>query len=120
MCVPVGDAAGREVDAVAAHDPVGERATSIDGAREQRRPPVAPELPDERGPVHLRRAEMGRVVRDVVDDTVPARVSVPVVNSHGGDRSDRRATALISQWKYWPPSMTMVWPVTNADDGPAR
>src|SRR5262249_20529110 len=71
---------------------------------------VVIELPDERRPVDGGRAEArdGRV--DVVDDAVAA------------DRLDagREAVQREPQWKYWPPSMTIVWPVTNDAAGPAR
>ncbi len=70
----VGDAAGREVDAVAADDPLGER-VDLDPAREQRAVGLlgrVVELPDERVPVDVRLAVGGGVVRDVVDDAVPA------------------------------------------------
>ena len=50
MDVPVRDAAGREVDPVAAHDPVARGSSSTSAS--QRRPGlVAAELPDERGPL---------------------------------------------------------------------
>ena len=110
MRVQVRDAAQREVDPVAADDPVGER-VELDEPGEQgalRLALVVVELPDERGAVDLGGAEPRLAALQVVDDAVAA------------DRLDARLEAVEgeSQWKYWPPSMTMVWPVTNDADGP--
>ena len=49
MDVPVRDAAGREVDPVAADDPVG-RGVELDLREQRSAGVVAAELPDERGP----------------------------------------------------------------------
>ena len=96
MGVPVGDAAGREVDAVAAEQPGAGR-------------PLG-QLPDERVPLDARRADVRLVARDVVDDPV-ARPGLDAV------RVLRQAE---DQWKYWPPSITIVWPVTKSEPGPQR
>ena len=74
MRVPVRDAARRKVDPVAAHDPLGER-VELDPAGEERTIGLVGgvvELPDERVPLDVRLAVEGRVVRDVVDDAMPA------------------------------------------------
>ena len=94
--VPVGDAARREIDAVAAHDPVPGR-------------PLR-QLPDERMAVDARRTAHGLVALDVVDDVVagPEGDAVRVLREPQ------------DQWKYWPPSITIVWPVTKSDAGPQR
>jgi hypothetical protein len=70
--VEVRDPALREVDAVAARDPVGE-GVEVDVAGEER--PLRlllarVELPDERVPLDRGRAEERPVARDVVDDPV--------------------------------------------------
>ncbi len=71
---------------------------------------VVVELPDERRPVDLGRPEAGDGGTRVVDDAVAA------------DRLDAGLEAIERepQWKYCPPSMTMVWPVTKDEAGPAR
>ena len=71
---------------------------------------VVVHLPDERETVDRGGAEPRALGVDVVDDTVAA------------DRLDAGVEAVERepQWKYWPPSMTIVWPVTNAAPGPAR
>ena len=71
---------------------------------------VAAQLPDDGRPCHLRRAETRRVRLDVVDDA-RARLGCDAV---------RVLVEREPQWKYCPPSMTIVCPVTNADVGPAR
>ena len=68
------------------------------------------ELPDERVPVDPRRAEERLVAPDVVDDAVAG----------GGLDPARMVVEGEPQWKYWPPSITMVWPVTKSEYGPAR
>ena len=99
--------AEREVDPVAPHDPRGER-IELDEPRDERAlrlALVAVELPDERPSLDGRAPEARGVVRDVVHDAVAA------------DGLDARLEAVewraACQWKYWPPSMTIVWPVTN-------
>ena len=97
MDVSVRDPAGREVDAVAAQQPLA-------GAR------ILHDLPDEGRPVHPRGAEPRRVPLQVVDDARPGlrlHALGPLVK-----RED--------QWKYWPPSMTIVCPVTKSADGVQR
>src|SRR5262249_30746863 len=96
MRVEVRNAAGREVDAVAADDPV---ALGLLG-----------QLPDERLPVDLRGAVMRLVALDVVDD------AIAVLRPH----AFRVLRELEDQWKYWPPSMTIVCPVTKSEPGPHR
>ena len=86
------------------------------------------ELPDERVALDLGGAEVGGVVRDVVDDPLPAgglRSGHELVERQPhGAQSNARASGVSRtsglQWKYCPPSMTIVWPVTNADPGPAK
>ena len=84
MRVPVGDAARREVDPVAAYDPLRER-VELDAPRDERALGLlgrVVELPDERMPLDVRLAEERDVVRDVVDDAVRGRTSRrPVWNS---------------------------------------
>jgi hypothetical protein len=53
---------------------------------------------------------MRLVALDVVHDMV-AGTEVDTVRVIG-DTED--------QWNVWPPSMTIVWPVTKSDDGPHR
>ena len=94
--VAVGDAARREVDAVAA---------------DHRRPGRARgQRPDERVPFDLRRPEVGLVALDVVDDAIAVlgRDAVGVL----GQAED--------QWNVWPPSITIVWPVTKSEPGPQK
>ena len=56
------------------------------------------------------RRDVRLVGGEVVEDGVaPGRLGAARVREQGEP-----------QWKYWPPSMTMVWPVTNADPGPQR
>ena len=112
MRVALGDPAEREVDSIAADDPLGER-VELHEPREQRALRVAlvvVELPDERGALDRRGAEAGRPGREVVDDAVAA------------DRLDPGLEAVEreSQWKYWPPSITIVCPVTNDARGAAE
>ena len=96
MGVPVGDAAGREVDAVAAEQP---------GRR-----PAARSAPRRARARRRGRARVCLVARDVVDDAV-AGLGLDAV------RVLRQAE---DQWKYWPPSITIVWPVTKSEPGPQR
>ena len=58
----------------------------------------------------MRGAEVRLVARDVVDDAVAGlgRDAVRVL----GQAED--------QWKYWPPSITIVWPVTKSEPGRAE
>jgi hypothetical protein len=58
--VPVRDSARREVDPIAAKDPLA-------------RPRIVGQLPDDRGTVDTSRAEAGLVPREVVDDALPGR-----------------------------------------------
>ena len=53
----------------------------------------------------VRRAEVRLVARDVVDDAIAvlAREAVVVL----GEAED--------QWNVWPPSITIVWPVTKSE-----
>src|SRR5205807_3436355 len=91
MRVAIGDAARREVDPVAAEQPV-----SLG--------PVV-HLPDERLAVDARGAEVRLVAGDVVHDARP-------VLGHDALGADRDP-----QWKYWPPSITIVCPVTKPAAG---
>ena len=50
---------------------------------------------------------MRLVSRDVVDDTVSRLRHDPA----------RMVEERENQWKYWPPSITIVWPVTKSDSG---
>ena len=63
--MPVRDAAGREVDAIAAEQPVPLSR-------------VHDELPDQRVPIHASGAEVGLVAREVVDDAIAGRCLDPV------------------------------------------
>ena len=96
MRVQVRDAAGREVDPVAAQQPVAF------GPLRQ--------LPHERVPVDVRGAVVRLVPLDVVDDAVAGL----------GRDAVRMLGQAEDQWKYWPPSITIVCPVTKSDCGPAR
>ena len=70
-------------------------------------------LPDEGAALDASRSVVSIVALDVVDDVVAgARLDTPGMV---GD-----AQQLANQWKYWPPSITMVWPVMNSDPGPQR
>ena len=69
-----------------------------------------PELPHERMPVDSCRTEVRLVALDVVDDPNP-RSRLDTVRVLGESQD---------QWKYWPPSITIVWPVTNEAPGPQR
>ena len=97
MDVPIRDAAGREVDPVTADDP----------GRQAR---------DRRAPRRARACRPGRpepclVPVEVVDDAdVRPRCSTP-----SGVLLERA-----DQWKYWPPSMTIVWPVMKSAAGVQR
>jgi hypothetical protein len=107
MVVAVGDAAGREVDPVAAHEPV---APELDVGGQRGGAAVLAHRPDDRGPVDAGRAARGRVRAEVVHDHT--------------DRADVTTFAMFvqreDQWKYWPPSMTIVWPVTKSAAGEQR
>src|SRR5207248_1186199 len=71
---------------------------------------VLREFPDERVLLDRDRAEPRVTPADVVDDPVP--------------RQRRRARGQVEerqpQWKYWPPSITIVCPVTKSEPGPQR
>ena len=94
MRVPVGDAARREVDAVAAHEPLGRR-RARPRADEQR----ARRRRRRRAPTRAR----GRRRASWTTRLRPASALGAV-----GMLGEREP-----QWKYWPPSMTIVWPVMN-------
>ena len=97
MHVPVRDPARREVDAVAAQDPLARLGLAL-------------ELPDDRRPVDARGSEVRLVALEVVDDPA-SRLGL---HSAGMLREDE------AQWKYWPPSMTIVWPVMKSAAGVQR
>ena len=103
MDVPVRDAAGREVDAVAAQrpSPVARRA-SLASATELARRARARRRSAQPKPRPRRSS--------VVHDAVPRA------------RRRRRpgAESAKHQWKYWPPSMTIVWPVMKSAAGRAE
>src|SRR5205085_1797073 len=90
--VRVRDASRREVDAVAADEPIALR-------------PLV-DLPDERIAVDPRGAEVRLVAADVVDDA-RAVLRLHAVREAGDP-----------QWKVWPPSMTIVCPVMKSEPGP--
>src|SRR5207244_7472150 len=94
--VQVRDSPGRKVDAVAAHDPIALR-------------PLR-QLPLERVPLDVRRAVLRLVALDVVHDAVAVlrRDAVRVI----GEPQD--------QWNVWPPSITIVCPVTKSEPGPQK
>ena len=68
------------------------------------------EFPDERAAGDARGAEVRLVALDVVDDVVACAQldAVRVI----GEAQD--------QWNVWPPSITIVCPVTKAEPGPLR
>ena len=68
------------------------------------------QLPDEREPVDPYRAEMRLVALDVVDDAIAVLGCDPV--GMLGQTED--------QWNVWPPSITIVWPVTKPEPGPQK
>ncbi len=112
MRVQVGDAAEREVDAVAADDPLRE-GVELDVAREERALGLlgrGVELPHEGVAVDGGGAEVRLATRDVVDDAVAA------------DRLGARRGLVEGepQWKVCPPSITIVCPVTKSEPGPDR
>ncbi len=93
MRVPVGDPARREIDPVVAHQPAGPH---LDRRREQRVVGLGVEqLPGQH-----------RAVVEFVDDRV-----LRVVRCAGQGED---------QWKYWPPSITIVWPVMKSAAGVQR
>ena len=98
MRVAVRDPAGRELDAVAAHQPPGGRVELHVDREERAFAAVFGELPDQRPAVDLPIAEPRLVPLDVVD--------------HPVTRCGRHAVSLVverePQWKYWPPSMTII------------
>jgi hypothetical protein len=96
MCVEVRNAAWGEVDAVAADH--GRRRRSLD------------QVPDERVALDACSTEMRLVTLDVVDDSIAG--------------FGRHAAGMLgeteNQWKVWPPSITIVWPVTKSEPGPQK
>ena len=93
--VAVRDPARLEVDAVAPQQPAVAR---LDLAGELRAVLVAAERPAERGPVDPGRREVRGVGAEVEDDRVR-----PLGVDAAGVVEEREP-----QWKYWPPSMTIV------------
>ena len=92
--VSVGNPAGWEVDAVEARNPL---AVELDRRCDERVCGSSVEqLPD----------QPRAVLEDVLD---PKMRSVVRGRRQGED-----------QWKYWPPSMTIVWPVTKSAAGVQR
>ena len=96
MRVEVGHAGRREVDPVAADEPVAGESL---GQLLNERP-----APDARG----------AVVRLVTLDVVDHVVAVLGLDARGVIRQVQ------DQWKVWPPSITIVWPVTKSECGPQR
>ena len=92
----MGDAPRREVDAVAADH--------------RRRGRTLQQLPDECMPVHVRGAEVRLVALDVVDDAIAVL---------GGGAFELLGQTK-DQWNVWPPSITIVWPVTKSEPGPQK
>jgi hypothetical protein len=76
--MPIRNAAGREVDSVAAHEPVLV-GIELDIRRESRKPVVCgvAERPYERGPVDAGIAGVGDIGGEVVDDTVAVSIVDP-------------------------------------------
>src|SRR5829696_5969794 len=109
MDMPMGDTAGRKVDPVAADDPAG-RGIELHLGGEGRPGLVAVELPHERRTVHTGCPEPRRVPLEVVDDA----------RSWLGHDSLRMLVERKPQWKYCPPSITMVWPVMKPAAGVQR
>ncbi len=68
------------------------------------------QLPHERVPVDVGGAVVSLVPLDVVDHAVAGL----------GRDAVRMLGQAQHQWKYWPPSITIVCPVTKSDCGPAR
>jgi hypothetical protein len=83
MRVRVGDAAGREVDAIAAEQPVAGRALG--------------EFPDERVSLDPRGTDARPIRFDVVDDVL----------SRACLHARWMIRQLQDQWKVWPPSITI-------------
>ncbi len=79
------DSSRREVHAIAAQHPVAVLR-------------LVRELPDERVSLHRGRTEVRLIGLDVVDDSIPRR----------GSHAAGMLGQLEAQWKYWPPSMTIV------------
>ena len=71
---------------------------------------VLGELPHDRRSVDGDVAEVRRVALEVVDDAVSGQGLDAV-----GMLEQREV-----QWKVWPPSITIVWPVTKSEPGPHR
>ncbi len=117
VCVYAMPPGGKSI-AVAARDPARVVGVEHDRVREQR---VAGaclarrQLPAERVAVDPDRAEVGLAPGDVERDRLRARdldavrVLVERERAHPG-----------RQWKYCPPSITIVCPVTNDELAPAR
>jgi len=97
MHVTMSDSAWREVHAVAAHDPLAPR-VELDVDCESCVLALAPDLPHDGRAVHASPTVVSFVPLQVVDDTGP---SLRVDTS--GSLMERE-----DQWKYWPPSMTIV------------
>jgi len=68
------------------------------------------QLPDERMPLDVRRAEVRLVTLDVVDNAIAGF----------GGRSVGVLGETKDQWNVWPPSITIVWPVTKSEPGPQK
>ena len=91
------DSSRREVHAIAAQHPVAVLR-------------LVRELPDERVSLHGGRTEVRLISLDVVDDPIPRR----------GSHAAGMLGQLEAQWKYWPPSMTIVCPVMKSAAGEQR
>ena len=96
MRVQMRDAARWEIHAVAANH--------------RRRRRALGQLPDERTPLDARGTEMRLVALDVVDDPIAVL----------GRRSVWMLGETEDQWNVWPPSITIVWPVTKSEPDPQK
>ena len=109
MDVTVCDAAGREVDPVAADDPA-DRGVELHFRSERRARSVTAELPDEGVAADASRSDRCLVSLEVVDDARPSL----------GFDSGRMLVEREPQWKYCPPSITIVCPVMKPAAGVQR
>src|SRR5207247_8470719 len=107
--VAVRNSSRRKVDAIAAQDPA-RGALELDLRHELRAVALTSDSPLERRTGNAHGPRVRLVSLEVVDDPVSGRSLQPI-----GMLVERE-----DQWKYWPPSMTMVWPVMKSAPGVQR